>query len=71
MPNIKAAEKFAGPHRTGAKGVPIADMRLRSALLTLLCAALLVPAAAQAQADDDNPFASTFLVLTDRLGITA
>jgi hypothetical protein len=57
MPNIKAGEKFAGPHRTGAKSVPNADMRLRSALLALLCAALLVPAAAQAQDDVDNPFA--------------
>jgi hypothetical protein len=32
-------------------------MRLRSALLALLCGALLIPAAAHAQADDDNPFA--------------
>lgn len=31
-------------------------MRLRSALLALLCAALLVPAAADAQTDADNPF---------------
>lgn len=57
MPNLKAAEKFAGPHRTGANGVPNADMRLRLALLALLCAAVLVPTAAQAQADTDNPFA--------------
>jgi hypothetical protein len=32
-------------------------MRFRSALLALLCASLLVPAAAHAQADADNPFA--------------
>jgi hypothetical protein len=32
-------------------------MRLRSALLALLCAALFVPAAAQAQDDADTPFA--------------
>ena len=32
-------------------------MRLRSALLALLCGALLTPASALAQADGDNPFA--------------